>query len=109
MIARTSFTWSTRISCLSTRFFLLLALLRCGMGITNAADSESKVPARLDYPEAKRGGVADDYNGVKVPDPYRWMEDLNSEQTHQWVLAEAHLADTYLEKLAIRESLKQRL
>lgn len=63
----------------------------------------------MKYPEAKRGDVVDDYNGVKVPDPYRWMEDLNSEETHQWVLAQAKLADDYLARLTVRESLKQRL
>src|SRR5256885_2846581 len=104
MSARTSLTWSTRISCLSTRFVLLLALLSCGMGITNAADSESKVPARLDYPEARRGGGADDYNGVKVRDPYRLVEGLNSEQTHQGGLAHAHLAGNYFVNIALSES-----
>ena len=37
--------------------------------------------AQLKYPDTKKGDIIDDYNGVKVADPYRWLEDDNSEQT----------------------------
>ena len=43
--------------------------------------SESSAPSsvrRLAYPEARRAGHVDDYHGVKVADPYRWLEDLDS-------------------------------
>lgn len=33
------------------------------------------------YPVAERGEVADNYFGTEVPDPYRWLEDDNSEAT----------------------------
>ena len=51
----------------------------------------------------------DDYNGVKVADPYRWMEQLDSPETRQWVEAEAHLTDSYLEKIPVREQLHRRI
>jgi prolyl oligopeptidase len=37
----------------------------------------------LSYPLARRADVIDDYFGTKVPDPYRWMEDLNLPELKQ--------------------------
>src|SRR5512139_1542806 len=65
--------------------------------------------AKLAYPAAQRGDVVDDYFGTKVADPYRWFEQLDSEQTKQWVDAENNLTRPILEKLPMREWVKQRL
>ncbi|MBB5825966.1 prolyl oligopeptidase family serine peptidase [Micromonospora carbonacea] len=37
------------------------------------------------YPTAPREETADDVHGVRVPDPYRWLEDDTSPQTQRWV------------------------
>src|SRR4029077_18214338 len=42
-------------------------------------------------------------------DPYRWMEELDSPRTREWVKAEAELTDSYLEKAPARQELKKRL
>ncbi len=63
----------------------------------------------LDYPLARRDEVMDDYHGVKVADPYRWMEQLDSTETRTWVAAEARLTDSYLGRIPVRQALKQRL
>jgi prolyl oligopeptidase len=65
--------------------------------------------ARPAYPEAARGPVVDDYNGVKVADPYRWMEDLDSDQTRAWVAAETKLTESYLASIPDRDALRGRL
>ena len=38
----------------------------------------------IDYPETAREGVVDNYHGVEVADPYRWLEDDMSERTAEW-------------------------
>jgi prolyl oligopeptidase len=37
------------------------------------------------YPVTRTVEQSDDYHGVKVADPYRWLEDANSAETHAWV------------------------
>jgi prolyl oligopeptidase len=61
------------------------------------------------YPQARRDDALDDYNGVKVADPYRWLERLDSAETRGWVRAEARLTDSYLARIPIRQSIEQRL
>lgn len=63
----------------------------------------------LHYPAAQRGSVVDDFHGVKVADPYRWMEDLDSPQTRAWVSAEGQLTDRYFATIEQRDSLRKRI
>jgi prolyl oligopeptidase len=39
----------------------------------------------LQYPQAARGDVVDDYHGVRISDPYRWLEDLDAPSTRDWL------------------------
>ena len=64
---------------------------------------------KLQYPQTKKVDHVDTYFGVKVPDPYRWLEDDNSAETAQWVEAENKVAFGYLEKIPYRQQVKQRL
>ena len=63
----------------------------------------------LPYPEAERTDVADDYFGTIVADPYRWLEDDNSEATAAWVAAENAVTNDYLSQIPFRNAIKERL
>jgi len=57
-------------------------------------------PVTLTYPDSNPGKTVDILHGVKVADPYRWLEDLNSEATAQWVKKQNEVTASYLEGIA---------
>lgn len=64
--------------------------------------------AQLKYTETIKVDVVDDYFGTKVADPYRWLEDDNSEETAAWVIEQNKVTDEYLSKIPFRDKLKDR-
>ena len=64
---------------------------------------------RISYPRSPQGDVVDDFFGAKVPDPYRWMEDLNSKQVADWVAAENQVTFDYLATLPMRDHFRRRI
>jgi prolyl oligopeptidase len=85
---------------------LLLPLL-LALTIPSAGQTSSSSP--LLYPQPKRGDQVDDYHGVKVADPYRWLEDTDSAETHSWVEAENKLTFGYLDQIPYRQAIRDRL
>ncbi len=63
----------------------------------------------LNYPVAHTVDVVDDYHGTLVPDPYRWLEDPDSEETIAWTKAQNELAESFLAELPVRTTLRNRL
>ncbi|MFN2530405.1 MAG: prolyl oligopeptidase family protein [Pyrinomonadaceae bacterium] len=76
---------------------------------TSTSTSKTGAGLKLTYPVSKKVDQIDDYFGVKVPDPYRWLEDENSADTKTWVEEQNKLTFSYLEKIPYREKLKDRL
>lgn len=81
-----------------------VAIGACGGGVDDTPDR-----AGWTYPAAARGAQVDDYHGVEVADPYRWLEDLESAETDAWVEAENALSRPYLDGLPTRARFAQRL
>ncbi|HEY4212072.1 MAG TPA: prolyl oligopeptidase family serine peptidase [Steroidobacteraceae bacterium] len=90
---------------------LWLGFAACTGGVLSglAGVVANAAPTKLAYPPAQRGDHVDEYHGVKVPDPYRWMEDIDSPQTRAWVAAEAKLSSSYLGALPGRDEIARRL
>jgi prolyl oligopeptidase len=61
------------------------------------------------YPDTKTVGQTDEFFGVKVTDPYRWLEDDLAEDTKDWVVRENQVTNAYLSQIPFRNSIKKRL
>jgi len=61
------------------------------------------------YPDTKKGDQIDDYHGVKVADPYRWLEDDQADDTKAWVKEENKVTYDYLGQIPYRDAIKKRL
>jgi len=78
--------------------FLLTAMASC-----------KKEEAKIDYPQTRKTEVTDTYFGTEVHDPYRWLEDDRSQETANWVQAQNKLTFDYLEKIPLRNHIKEQL
>ncbi len=65
--------------------------------------------SQFSYPACERSDCVEVLHGVSVPDPYRWLEEIDSVQTKAWVDAENKLTSDYLQQIAARESIRQRM
>jgi prolyl oligopeptidase len=63
----------------------------------------------LDYPETRLGDTTDDYHGVKVADPYRWLEDPDSAESRKWIEAQNRLTESFLAQIPKRAKIRERL
>lgn len=69
--------------------------------------SESAKP--LKYPPSPTTSQVDHYHGTPVPDPYRWLEDPNSQESQDWIAAQNQVTFGYLEQIPARTLIKERL
>jgi prolyl oligopeptidase len=63
----------------------------------------------LKPPETRTDNVVDDYSGVKVTDPYRWLEDQNSPETRAWIEKQNAYTRAVLEGMPGRRPIEKRL
>ncbi|TFW28893.1 prolyl oligopeptidase family serine peptidase [Massilia horti] len=63
----------------------------------------------LTYPVTAKVDQTDNYHGTVIADPYRWLEDANSDATKAWVEAENKVTQAYLGQIPERAAIRQRL
>ncbi len=102
-----------------SRLAAAISLLACGVFLLQSAPltlaqsattgAAQKMIKPLSYPTARKSDQIDDYHGAKVADPYRWLEDLDSEETRNWVEAENKLTFGFLNEIPARSTIKERI
>jgi len=87
----------------------LISGLTLSMFLVTAAGPVKADP--LAYPATKTVEQVDDFHGVSVADPYRWLEDdvRTSPAVREWVTAENEVTFSFLEKIPQRNSIRERL
>ena len=82
------------------------ALLAAPLGVPHAQGAQPNPGGvALKYPTTPRGGQADDLNGVRVPDPYRWLENVTSPEVHNWVVAQNAVTESFLSRVPRRSEI----
>ena len=74
-----------------------------------AANAEGT--ASIAYPETKKLDLVEDHFGMKVADPYRWLEDdvRVNKDVAAWVAAQNKVSDAYMDTLPGRDALKAKM
>lgn len=94
---------------------LLLGLLLL-LGCKQNKDAEKNIPdeelfrqIKITYPDAYAdSSEVDNYHGVQVVDPYRWLE-FNSPSTEHWIQQEQSVTRQYFEKIPFKDRIARRL
>jgi prolyl oligopeptidase len=64
----------------------------------------------VNYPETRKdNSISDNYHGVVIHDPYRWLEDDNSNETIEWVKRQNAVTEAYLNNIPGRTRIRERL
>jgi prolyl oligopeptidase len=80
-----------------------------GVFLLAACEPKTKTAETFLYPAAAKVDSVDEYFGVKVSDPYRWMENDTAKATADWVKKENEITFGFLNKIPYRDTIKKRL
>jgi prolyl oligopeptidase len=61
------------------------------------------------YPNSRTVEQTDNYHGTLVSDPYRWLEDVDSPESLEWIKQQNEMTVSILENIPGRETIKKRL
>jgi len=90
----------------------LTLLLACDKNATTTppvtAPPPATTPATDTLASTRRQDVADDLHGVRVPDPYRWLEDVKSPDVQAWMKKRDDEARAALAALPLRSAFEKR-
>lgn len=95
-------------------FRIAFALVSCSASVVVAQVGAKLAPQpdptmTLVYPSSKAVPQTDVYFGKTVDDPFRWLEDVDSADTKDWIARQNQLTFGYLGDIPVREKIKERL
>ncbi|MBS1734120.1 MAG: prolyl oligopeptidase family serine peptidase [Bacteroidetes bacterium] len=61
--------------------------------------------SQFSYPPTKTVDSADTWHNITIRDPYRWLEDLKSEETQNWFKAQHDYTESMLDKSSMADQL----
>jgi len=90
---------------MSHRVWILLLMVLCA-GVVPQTEAGAQA---LQYPVTTKTDQVDNYFGVQVTDPYRWLENDTASAVRGWVAEQNEVTFGYLDAIPFRALLKQRL
>lgn len=92
-----------------TVFIAVAAVFAVVAPLAGCRTPASQSRPKLMYPATQKTNQVDNYHGVKVADPYRWLEDDNAPATKAWVEAQNQVTFGYLDTIPERDAIRDRL
>ena len=77
--------------------------------LSATAVSAQQQSSSITYPVAKKVDTVTNYFGTAVPDPYRWMEEIERPDVAEWVKSENAITLPYLASLPGRDVFQTRI
>lgn len=85
------------------------AIILCAIPVAAFTVKQANNGKGYSYPTTKKVDTVDTYHGVKIPDPYRWLEDDRSAETGEWVKAQNKITFDYLATIPFRDKIREQL
>jgi prolyl oligopeptidase len=77
--------------------------------IASALQAQQQAGSTFNYPSTRKVDTVTNYFGTRVPDPYRWMEDIEKPEIADWVKAQNAITMPYLASLPGRDIFQTRI
>ncbi|KAF8926829.1 hypothetical protein BGZ58_010887, partial [Dissophora ornata] len=71
-------------------------------------ESITSLDGKITYPHVRRSDFAEALHGINVADPYRWLEDPESEETKTFVKEQIAFGDAYMNKFEAKDKFNER-
>ena len=79
-----------------------------GTGAQGVPETVELPRFEVEYPAAARSDVVERIHGVEVADPYRWLEQPDSETAEMWLSAQDQLLEGFVSDVEARETIRRR-
>src|SRR2546422_4234817 len=86
-----------------------LLLLSLVIGVCPSASAQMAAPRPIKSPVAPVRTATDSHHGVRVDDPYRYMESTNDPAVAEWLKAQSDYARVVLDSVPARAGLLKRI
>nr|XP_022911896.1 prolyl endopeptidase-like [Onthophagus taurus] len=64
----------------------------------------------FEYPKARLDDtIKDDYHGIQVPDPFRWLENPDAEETKEFVDAQNAVTRPYIDSYPLKDKINKKM
>ena len=100
-----------RIAVLALTLFAATACALRDAGHLNDATAAPRLAPPIEYPETRTVDQIDEYHGIRVRDPYRWLEGdvRKTPEVAKWVEMQNKVTFEYLDSLEVRKTLENKL